>query len=230
MRYSTVLFDLDHTLFDFDASELAAFASALAIAGLTDASAHLATYQRLNNALWAAAERGEIRSTEIRNIRFQQLLTELELQADAATVGAVADMFVAGLGDHGELFPGARPLLDSLAATVRLGLISNGLAEVVHARLARLAIEPLFEVVVVSSEVGASKPQPAIFDVAFERLGNPARSSVLMVGDSLTSDIAGGRAYGLDTCWYNPHGRVAGPADLFTHEVRELSEVLALVR
>ena len=81
-----MLFDLDHTIFDFDTSEELAFAEALGVVGIDDAAAHLATYRRLNNALWAAAERGEIRSNQIRNLRFEQLAGELGLGADAATV------------------------------------------------------------------------------------------------------------------------------------------------
>ena len=85
-----------------------------------------------------------------------------------------------------------------------LAVISNGLGEVVYARLARLGLSDYFDAVVVSSEVGVAKPNPAIFEAAFERLGSPDKATTLMVGDSLTSDIAGGSAFGIDTCWYNP--------------------------
>jgi 2-haloacid dehalogenase len=229
--YRTLLIDLDHTIFDFDASELAAFDAALALLGVDRGTTaeHLATYQRLNTALWAAAERGEIRSSEIRNVRFHRLADELGVVADDDTVTAVADAFVAGLGHHGDLFPGALDVLEQLATRVDMAIVSNGLGEVVHARLARLGIEHLFRGVIVSSEVGASKPSPRIFDAAFEQLGNPPKATVLMVGDSLTSDIAGGRAYGIDTCWYNPDGRLAPEPGTFTYAITDLAELLTLV-
>jgi YjjG family noncanonical pyrimidine nucleotidase len=227
--YSTLLFDLDHTIFDFDASELAAFAAALAVAGIDDGDRHLPAYRTLNTALWDAAERGEIRSSEIRNVRFERLLAELGAEVAADVVLAVADHFVAGLGAHGDLYPGALELLDALDGRVQLGLISNGLGEVVHARLERLGIADRFDAVVVSSEVGVSKPHPGIFDAAFDRLGGPDKSSVLMIGDSLTSDIAGGQAYGIATAWYNPHGREAVSGAGFTHELTSLADVLALL-
>jgi len=132
-RYSTVLLDLDHTIFDFDASETAAFADALALIGIDDPDQHFPTYARLNTALWAAAERGEIRSAEIRNQRFELLLGELGLDADQATVALIADAFVHGLGAHGDLYPGARDVLGEIAQRTTVALVSNGLGEVVHA-------------------------------------------------------------------------------------------------
>ena len=229
MRYSTLLFDLDHTLFDFDTSELHAFAAALAVVGIDEETTHFPTYQRLNGALWAAAERGEIRSNEIRNLRFEQLATELGIDADPSTVAAMADAFVHGLGAHGDLYPGVDHLLDRLTGRVPIAIVSNGLGEVVHARLDRLGLAERFDAVIVSSEVGVSKPHAGIFDAAFSALGEPAKDATVMIGDSLTSDVAGGAGYGIATVWFNRHGTAAGPRDSFTHEIRDLAELPALL-
>ena len=88
-----------------------------------------------------------------------------------------------------------------MRAKYRLALITNGLRDVQRPRLAGSAIGDYFAEVIISEEVGAAKPDPAIFDAAFELLGRPPRAKVLLIGDSLSSDIAGGRDYGLDTCW-----------------------------
>ena len=83
---------------------------------------------------------------------------------------------------------------------------------------------------IVSSEVGVSKPHGAIFDAAFAALGGPERSDAVMIGDSLTSDIAGGASYGIDTVVVEPRWRIAaGPHDAFTHEIRDLSELRDLL-
>lgn len=230
-RYRTLLFDLDHTLFDFDASELHAFAAALGVVGIDEGASHFPTYQRLNTALWAAAERGEIRSSEIRNLRFAQLAAELAIAADNAIVDAMADAFVHGLGAHGDLYAGVADLLDELAARgdTLLAIVSNGLGEVVQARVERLGMDRWFDAVIVSSEVGVSKPHAGIFDAAFAALGEPERGTAVMIGDSLTSDIAGGAAYGLDTVWLNRRGIEAGPHEPITHEIRDLSELQQLL-
>lgn len=228
-RYRTLLFDLDHTLFDFDASELHAFAAALAVVGIDEDESHFPTYQRLNTALWAAAERGEIRSSEIRDLRFSQLAQQLGLDVDAATVTAMADAFVHGLGAHGDLYPGVPDVLDRLAGTGPMAIVSNGLGEVVHARVERLGLDRWFDAIVVSSEVGVSKPHAGIFDAAFAALGEPERDSAVMIGDSLTSDVAGGAAYGLATVWLNRRGIAAGPDAPVTHEIRDLTELTQIV-
>ena len=141
----------------------------------------------------------------------------------------MADAFVWGLGAHGHLYDGAAEVLAALASRASLGLVTNGLSDVQRSRLSRLGIADYFDAIVVSSEVGATKPRPAIFDAAFEQLGHPDKGSTVMVGDSLTSDIAGGTRYGIDTCWYNPHGKPLAPDSAPTHQIGALSELLDLV-
>ncbi|HID50894.1 MAG TPA: noncanonical pyrimidine nucleotidase, YjjG family, partial [Anaerolineae bacterium] len=75
-------------------------------------------------------------------------------------------------------------------------------------------------------EIGSAKTDTGIFDAAFTAMGQPAKSDVLIIGDSLTSDIRGGADYGIDTCWYNPAGK-SNPNGLTpTYEIRHLHEML----
>ena len=82
---------------------------------------------------------------------------------------------------------------------------------------------------VISGEIGLAKPDPAIFDHAFKRIGGPPKETVLMIGDNLGSDILGGSNYGLDTCWFNPTGTPNGHGVEPTYEIRELDEILDLL-
>ena len=224
--YTTLLFDLDHTLLDSDASEALAFQAALSEAGVDEPHRHHAEYDQINRALWAAVEQGVVTPDHVRTERFHQLVTAAGLDVDPV---ALADAFVAGLARHGDLYPGVRDVLDALSGLVALALVTNGLSEVQRTRIERLDIGRYFDAVVISAEVGSAKPAPAIFDIAFERLGGPAKRSTLMVGDSLTSDIRGGHDYGIPTCWFNPHGRVARDSDRFDHEIRTLDELVDIV-
>jgi YjjG family noncanonical pyrimidine nucleotidase len=217
--YTTFLFDLDHTLFDSDLSEAAAFDITMRAAGVAVPNDHVEAYRRINGALWSGVERGEVRPIDLRTLRFQRLFAELGLTAD---VEEMAALFVHSLGANGELYPGAAELLSDLAGRGRPALVTNGLSDVQRARLSRTGIESAFDAVVISSEVGATKPGGEIFDLTFELLGQPDRASAVMIGDSLTSDIRGGSDYGIATCWYNPHGLAAGPDDVVTHESRSL--------
>ncbi len=225
-RYPTVLLDLDHTLFDSDESERQAFRRALAAEGVEEPERHLDAYVHINTALWASVERGERSALDVKVRRFAELVDACAVDADPQRL---ADEFVAGLGACGELYPGAAHALDALAGAATLALVTNGLSEVQRSRIDRLDIGAFFATVLISGEVGVAKPSTAFFDLAFERLGGPDRAGALVVGDSLSADIAGGTAYGVATCWYNPHGRHAGshPID---HEIARLDELPALVR
>lgn len=227
MPYTALLLDLDHTLLDSDASEAQAFDYALASAGVADPRRYLPDYLEINRALWAQVERGELSALHLRTARFARLI---ETTGIAASPAALADAFSYGLGAYGELYPGVRDVLDALVASpsVALALVTNGLSEVVRARLARLDLARYFRVVAISSELGTAKPAAAIFEHTLAGLGSPARVSTLMVGDSLSSDIQGGRNAGIATCWYNPHRR-AGGAGLADHEIATHDALLALV-
>lgn len=226
VRYSTFLLDLDHTLFDSDASEVAAFAAALAAAGIDQPGPYSETYRRINIELWAAVERGETTADQVRTRRFELLVEEAGLDADPLLM---ADVYVAGLAANGNLYSGAREVIEHLSVHASLALITNGLVEAQRGRVERLGIGHHFDAIVISAEVGTAKPGTDIFDIVFEQLSFPEKESALMVGDSLTSDIQGGTNYGIDTCWYNPQIKKPQASDRITHEIRQLDELLLFV-
>ena len=222
MRYTTLLFDLDNTLFDAQTAELLAFDHALEAGGVRSPRRYLPTYVDINDALWAAVERQELTPNQVQARRFADLVEAAGLDADP---GVLADQYVEGMGAFGELYPGAREVLERLESVATLALVTNGLGEVQRARIDRLDLEPLFAAIVISGEVGTAKPGTGIFDLAFEALNHPAKQSALMVGDSLSSDIAGGHNYGIATCWYNPQQKPAGSEAGVDHEIDSLAQL-----
>lgn len=229
MRYTALLLDLDHTLLDSVTSERLAFEHALAGAGVADPGRYLPAYDAINRALWARVERGELHAVQVRVQRFAELIAATGIDASP---DALADAYAGGLGAHGELYPGVLDVLDALDAEpeVSLALVTNGLSEVQRVRIERLGLGRYFDAIAISSELGTAKPAPAIFEFALAGLGAPARTSALMVGDSLTSDIQGGRNAGIATCWYNPHRQPRDPDGLVDHEIATLDALLAIVR
>jgi YjjG family noncanonical pyrimidine nucleotidase len=195
--YETILFDLDHTLLDSDESERLAYAHTAAKAGLADPDAHFPTYVTINQRMWRAVEQGEMHPGEVRHRRFEEFNAIVGLDADPDTM---AEHFVWALGSYGDLYTDAERVLAVCASRASVGLVTNGLSDVQRSRLSRLGIADYFDAIVISSEVGVTKPRPDIFQLAFDQLGEPAKESTVMVGDSLTSDIAGGRNFGIDTC------------------------------
>ncbi len=225
MPYTTLLFDLDHTLIDGHASEAAAFDYTLTRAGAQEPADYLAPYREINSALWAAVERGEITPNDLRSERFAQLIAATDLEADPDTMG---NDYVHGMGANGDLYPGTIETLDALAEIATLALVTNGIGEVQRARIARLGLDKFFDAIVISGEVGVAKPGPEIFDLTFEALGHPDKGTTLMIGDSLSSDMAGGIAYDIATCWYAAHstGITIVPVD---HTITSLEELLPIV-
>lgn len=226
MRYPTLLFDLDHTLLDSDESERQAYSHTMATIRLDDPAAHFERYVTINREMWFAVEAGDIQPADVRHQRFERFIAELGLDADPHEM---ADAFVWGLAQFGDLYPGARDVLETLAASATLAMITNGLSYVQRTRIERLGLDGYFHTVVISEEVGVTKPRGEIFDFAFAELGEPQRSTALMIGDSLTSDVAGGRNYGIDTCWYDPCGKPVLDTAMSTHRIADLAELLPLV-
>ncbi len=225
MRYTTLLFDLDHTLIDGHASEAAAFDYTLVRARAERPADYLETYTEINLALWAAVERGEITPNDVRTERFAQLIAATDLESDPEAMG---DDFVHALGANGDLYPGARDMLDELAQITTLALVTNGIGEVQRARIARLDIGKYFTAIVISGEVGVAKPGPEIYDIVFGELGQPDKATTLMIGDSLTSDMAGGINYGIATCWYAAHSVAVAPIDV-DHRITDPTQLLTIV-
>ncbi len=224
--YSVFLLDLDHTLLDSHASEIAAFDHTLRSIGADPSPSLFDRYVRINTALWAGVERGDVTPVEVSLLRFEQLCAETGLDADP---GAMSDAFRWGLGAHGDLYPGAREVLEQLAESAATAMITNGLGSVQRDRIERLELSQYFDHIIISAEVGASKPGTAIFDIAFDQLGNPDRTTSVMVGDSLSSDIRGGTNARIATCWYNPDNKVAGDGHQVTHEISQLEQLPAFL-
>ncbi len=225
MVYQWILFDADGTLFDYRQAEVAALAAAFARVGLGLEPRHLELYRKVNGQIWLELERGEVGREELKVKRFERLFEAAELDVDPV---AFSVEYLDCLSARSDLIPGAEEILRQLAGKTRMVLLTNGLKDVQRPRLAGSTIEGYFDDVVISEEVGAFKPDPAIFEVAFARMGWPGKSDVLIVGDSLTSDIQGGSNYGIDTCWYNPAGEICELDLTIRYEIRQLDELVAI--
>jgi 2-haloacid dehalogenase len=201
MDYQWLLFDADGTLFNYDLAEEKALAGTFRDLGLRFEPQWGDVYRRVNRQVWIDFEMKRITAVELRTRRFELLFESIRLTADAARFSA---RYLQNLACASDLIDGAEETLRELHGRFHLAVITNGLQDVQRPRLANSPIGGLFDLVAISEEIGAVKPDPGFFEHVFVRMGNPPRKSVLVIGDSLTSDIQGGINYGLDTCWYNP--------------------------
>lgn len=228
MRYRWLLFDADGTLFDYDNAERLALEATLARLDYTMARETHALYREFNSALWRQLEAGTVTPETLRWKRFESLFDALDLPLSQAR--DAGEHYLVELANHGTLFPGADEIVRACAERARLAIITNGLADVQRKRLGDSPIAGLFDALTISGELGIAKPDRRIIDHTLAVWNDPPRDEVLIIGDSLSSDIQGGINAGIATCWLSPDGAAApedGPQP--KHTISRLSEVLNLL-
>jgi len=224
-HYDLVLFDADDTLFDFGACEAAALRGAIGEAGIPWSERVLEAYSRANREAWADFEKGMIAHEELKTRRFEDFLRRLGLEGDAWVLGRI---YVERLSEQRILMPGAEEALAYLAPSHTLALVTNGIKEVQRRRLEASPIARFFAATIISEEVGYAKPDPRMLDAAAHAVGISDKSRMILVGDSLSSDIGAGLNYGIDTVWLNRRGEGCGPKPP-TFEIRTLSELASIL-
>ena len=222
-KYSVVLFDIDDTLLDFPRSEKEALCEAFMLSGVELNEEMITVYQKINYELWKALERGEIERDELMTRRFEDFAKFYGLDIDFLKV---ANDYLDCLGKKIYFIEGARELLEALYGKIRMYIVTNGLASVQNSRYLLAGFDKIFDGMFISEEVGANKPDPRFFEYVAEHIDGFKKESALIVGDSITSDIAGGIGFGIDTCWYSPKNK---PTNLTpTYIVDSLDKVLEI--
>lgn len=204
MNYPVILFDLDDTLFDFKKSAIRSLTRTFSEFQLPTEPAYFDLYKHINHEVWQSFERHEISAEELRPLRFKRFLAAINEERDALEMST---FFLSELSQSDMLIDGARQLVHQLRELgYRLGLITNGLKEVQRPRISKADMGHHFEAIIVSDEIGVAKPHAGFFEFAFGEMGQPQKEEVIVVGDSLSSDIQGGNNFGVSTCWFNPNG------------------------
>lgn len=223
-KYRYLLFDADETLFDFPQSERLAASKVLKDYNLPCGEETVSLYSRINNSLWQRFNLGEIPREQIRRERFSRLLEALG--RDPALGPELDRSYAAALGGFGVLYPGALELCHGLAPYYEMAIVTNGFSVTQHGRFDRSPIREYIPHLFISEELGCQKPQKLFFDKVLEAMGVVERERVLVIGDSLNSDIQGGKNAGLDTCWYCPKG---GESALPTYTVSSYEGIIQIL-
>ena len=219
--------DLDDTILDFQKAEAIAIRKTMKEYGLEPTDALAERYSEVNVRHWKALERGEMIRDQVVVGRFAAFFGEQGIEVDAEAVAKTYENYLS----QGHFFlPGAEETVkEKLFGKYKLYLASNGTAVVQKGRMTSADLYPYFEESFVSQELGHNKPSLAYFEAAFARIPGFDPSRCLMVGDSLTSDILGGKNAGLRTVWVNPRHKTA-PDDLKPdYEIELLADLPALL-
>ena len=218
--------DLDDTILDFHKAERIALAKTFRAFGADPTETVLNRYHVINKEHWERLERREITREQTLLGRFQALFQEMGIPVDPE---AVAREYEKNLAIGHYFLPGAEEAVASLSEKYELYLASNGTASVQKGRLTSANLYRYFRQVFVSQEIGYNKPSREYFDACFARIPGFDRKKAMIVGDSLTSDILGGKNAGIRTCWVNA-SHASGRADILPdYEIEALSQLEALL-
>ncbi len=230
-KYTYLLFDVDNTLLDFDRSEHDAMADALREHGFPADDAIIARYALINDAHWEMLERGEMDRATLVWHRFQVLGEECGLSPMDPV--AFAKSYVEHLTHKSFLMEGAEEVCRALSEKYTLVAVTNGNAGVQHGRFDPSPLFPLFKDAFISEDIGYNKPAQEFFDHVQAALPDLDPARALVIGDSLSSDMAGGERWGCDTCWLCQDARHLGNAAKKglhpTYTISHLSELLDIL-
>lgn len=225
-RYDVLLCDADNTIFDFDKAEANAFAATCESEGFAATPELIRIYSQINAALWLLLEKGGITQAQLRVRRFEQFLEAIGKPGDGKRMG---DTFTTALGMQSVPLEGAVEAVRRWSGIVPVVIVTNGIASVQHGRMNASEIRRFIRGMVISEEVGAAKPDPKMLFMAMEKAGVTDKRRALMLGDSLSSDIAAAANAGIDACWFNPHGQINRCGLPVAYEIRALDEVDAIL-
>ena len=225
-RYDLLLCDADNTIFDFEKAEENAFYEACAEAGIQANESLLQTYSVINQSLWELLEKGGITQSVLRVRRFELFLEKIGVSGDAAKMGAD---FADALGRQGIPLEGAFEAVERWSKLMPVIIVTNGISKVQHGRMDKSPIAPFLSGLVISEEVGVAKPHPKMLEIGMEMAKVTDKRRVLMLGDSLSSDIAAAANAGVDACWFNPKGMENKKGLPVAYEIRSFDEVDAIL-
>lgn len=228
---TTLLWDVDGTLLDFDYSMRCSLRKCFHTIGQPLTEEMIRRYSQINDGYWKRLERGEITKAELLVGRFRDFFAEYGLTG--IDEKAFLKEFQEGLGHNYAFVDDALTLLKSLQGRYRQYVVTNGVTATQMNKLKLSGLSEVMDGIFISETIGCAKPSPAFFDYCMEQLEEKNRERILIIGDSMTSDILGGIQAGIKTCWYNPEEKPHTYNYKADHEIsvlQQLYEVLGIYK
>ena len=234
LKYDTILWDLDGTLLDFKKSERYALGVCLKSCGVTMTEEMLALYSGINEKFWERLERGEIEKKELLPGRFREFFYQEGISQ--AELEELQKRYEQELGTKTYYVDDSYEIVKQFKKMgLRQHIVTNGILVTQRIKMKNSGFDKLIDKVFISDVIGYEKPRKEFFDAVFAELPEFGKERVLLVGDSLTSDMRGANNTGVDACWYNPKGkpfpeyRGDGETLHVEYEIRNLRELFGIV-
>lgn len=221
-----ILFDLDETILDFHLAERLALIETLEYLGIEAKEETLKRYSELNLAHWRLLEEGKLSREEVKVGRYEALFKEIGADCCAK---AATSYYERQLGTGHYFIDGAEEVLNILSDKYRLYIVTNGTESVQKSRIASAGIGRFFDNIFISQEIGFDKPSVEFFKHCFSKIDKFRKSETIIVGDSLTSDIQGGKNAAIKTIWFN-HRNAVNLLDIVPdYEIKKLLDLPELL-
>ncbi len=234
-RFTTILWDVDGTLLDFMYAQNYALKKCFQTIGKPVTQEMIDRYSEINDSYWKKLERKEITREELLVARFQQFFREYGIVG--VNVEQFRKEYEEGVGSVYSFLDDALTIVKSLQGNVKQYVVSNGVTQIQKLKLKHSGLLEVMDGIFISQQVGADKPDKAFFAQVFSEIPEKDLDKILIVGDSLTSDIKGGKAAGITTCWYHREDDVSQPVpakdekpDYEIQDLHQIYQVLEIFR
>lgn len=226
--FKVILWDIDGTLLDFLKAEHAAFNKCFEVLNLGKCTDEMiARYSKINRKYWEKLERGELTKPEVLVGRFEEFF-ELEGIGKEHAV-AFNNEYQVRLGDTVCFCDNGYELVKELKNSVKQYAVTNGTKIAQDKKLSKSGLDQLLDGIYISEVVGIEKPGIGFFEHVFNEIGTYNPDEVLIVGDSLTSDMRGGNNAGIKCCWYNPRKEENNLDVKVDYEISNLQEIMTIL-
>ena len=222
-KYDIFLFDADGTLFDYDMAEANALKIMFSYCGFSYTENVRLKYREINSQIWEKYEKGEITKIELQTLRFIKLFEEIGVSYD---VKLFNDNYLSELGKGSFLINGALEICKNIFYNnKKIYIVTNGILATQKARIEHSLIKEYISDFFVSEFIGFQKPHISYFDYLFSHIPQIDKNKIIIIGDSITADIAGGNNVKIDSCWFNNRDEINNTKILPTYEIKKLNQL-----
>lgn len=230
MKYTTVLMDADDTIFDFPKCEYNALKNTFEKHNFGFTQELYNKYSEINDSLWKLLEQGEIDRSKLNICRFELTCGYFGMSISAEKLKSLSKTYIDEFAKQDIFIENAYSAVEKISRLSDIYIITNGISIVQRRRFGKNPITKFLKDIFVSEEIGVQKPMKEFFDIVLSKIDEKDKRKILVVGDSLTSDMKGGKNAGLDTCLYDRKNKVSAPNDLCDYKITALEDICKIVK
>lgn len=227
--FKALLWDIDNTLLDFNAAEAYSLKARFKEYALGECSeAAVLRYHETNIRFWEMLEKGKISKSRMLEARFEEFFNGEGIAC--SNIKAFNEDYENGIADKIFFNENSLDIIKSLKDAYKQYAVTNGAYSVQTLRLKKSGLAELMNGAFISDSVGAEKPSKEFFNYVLNRIEPCKKEEILIIGDSLSSDMKGGNNAGIKTCWYNPENRKNGSGVHIDYEIQSLDEAYEILK